>query len=170
MRRVLLALLVVLTLNGAVYGANKNALQKIMPGDNLTVMRDKISNNGWSFTVGNTWVYDLDKDKKSKMFNRRASVSFMKVKLPYGVGALQQFINKTVTPPSFDWRSYNGNSYIGAVRNQGSCGACYSFGAAASAEGTYNFATGRYGASCIDFSESYIAFCLRFSSCRPVRG
>ena len=64
------------------------------------------------------------------------------------------------TPTSFDWRSYNGHSYIGAVRDQGNCGSCYTFGANACAEGTYNFATGSYDSNTADFSEAYIAWCL----------
>lgn len=63
-------------------------------------------------------------------------------------------------PTSFDWRSYNGHSYIGAVRNQGDCGSCYSFGASACAEGTYNVATGSYDSNTADFAESYIIWCL----------
>lgn len=64
------------------------------------------------------------------------------------------------TPTTLDWRSYNGHSYIGAVRDQGGCGSCYAFGATACAEGTYNFATGSYDGNTADFSESYIAWCL----------
>ena len=63
-------------------------------------------------------------------------------------------------PTSFDWRSYNGHSYIGAVRDQGTCGDCYAFGAAACAEGAYNLTTGSYDSSTSDFSEGYIAWCL----------
>ena len=63
-------------------------------------------------------------------------------------------------PTSFDWRSYNGHSYIGSVRDQGSCGDCYAFGATACAEETYNFATGKYDSNTADFSEGYIAWCL----------
>ncbi|NOU18938.1 MAG: DUF333 domain-containing protein [Bacteroidales bacterium] len=70
------------------------------------------------------------------------------------------FVASKANPTSFDWRSYNGHSYIGAVRDQGSCGSCYAFGASACAEGTYNFATGLYDSNTSDFSESYIAFCL----------
>jgi len=62
--------------------------------------------------------------------------------------------------PSFDWREKDGHSYIGPVRNQGGCGSCYSFGAAAAAEGTYNYATGNYDNNCADFSESFIIWCL----------
>jgi len=70
------------------------------------------------------------------------------------------FKSATVIPTSFDWRSYNGHSYIGSPRDQGSCGACYAFGATACAEGTYNFATGKYDANTSDFAEAYIAWCL----------
>lgn len=63
-------------------------------------------------------------------------------------------------PTEFDWRNYNGHAYIGDPRDQGSCGSCYSFGAAAAAEGAYNVATGSIDNNTADFSEAYIAFCL----------
>jgi PKD repeat protein len=70
------------------------------------------------------------------------------------------FITAKSLPTTFDWRDYNGHTYIGDARDQGSCGSCYSFGAAAAAEGTYNYATGNYDSNTADFSEAYIAFCL----------
>ena len=70
------------------------------------------------------------------------------------------FVASKSNPTSFDWRSNNGHSYIGAVRDQGSCGSCYTFGANACAEGAYNLATGSYDSNTADFSEAYIAWCL----------
>ncbi len=67
---------------------------------------------------------------------------------------------KQALPSSWDWRNVGGSSYIGSVRNQGSCGSCYAFGAAAAAEGTFNYAMNRTGSQCVDFSEAYIAWCL----------
>ncbi len=67
---------------------------------------------------------------------------------------------KRTYPDALDWRNYNGKSYIGDVRNQGSCGDCYAFGAAAAAEGSHNLINNLTDSLNIDFSESYIAWCL----------
>lgn len=158
-RAVWTILLCLFVCNYTMAQAQTKSLQTIKQDDSLEVMRDKIAANGWSFTVGNTWVYDLPKEQKSRMFKRRASSSRQTISQPT-LGILASQIGKKTPPSSFDWRNYNGNSYIGEVRNQGSCGSCYSFGACAAAEGTYNFATGNYGNNCIDFSESYITWCL----------
>ena len=63
-------------------------------------------------------------------------------------------------PTTFDWRNVDGHTYIGPIRDQGACGSCYAFAAAASAEGTYNWAMGNYDDNCADFSESFIIWCL----------
>ena len=73
----------------------------------------------------------------------------------------QSLAGKTAELPlSLDWRNINGRSYIGQARDQGECGACYAFGAAAAAEGAYNLFHNLYNDNTIDFSESYIAWCL----------
>ncbi|MBW2966947.1 DUF333 domain-containing protein, partial [Candidatus Woesearchaeota archaeon] len=41
-------------------------------------------------------------------------------------------------PAEFDWRNYNGENWITPVKNQGSCGSCWSFSAAANMEANYN--------------------------------
>ncbi|MFC2151064.1 C1 family peptidase [Bacteroidota bacterium] len=74
------------------------------------------------------------------------------------------FTTAKALPTSFDWRDYNGHAYIGGARDQGGCGSCYAFGAAAAAEGTYNFATGSYDGNVADFSEAYIAWCISDAS------
>ena len=63
-------------------------------------------------------------------------------------------------PTSFDWRNYNGHAYIGSIRDQGSCGSCYAFGAVACAEGVFNKAFGLYDTKRKEFSESFIMWCL----------
>ncbi|MBQ9865259.1 MAG: DUF333 domain-containing protein [Bacteroidales bacterium] len=67
----------------------------------------------------------------------------------------------TSFPSSFDWRAYNGHSYVNPIRDQGNtCGACYAFATVASAEGVFNFDWGLYDENRIELSESFIMWCL----------
>jgi C1A family cysteine protease len=78
----------------------------------------------------------------------------------------RQSLSQTATsqrgdvPTAFDWRNVDGHSYIGPIRAQGSCGACYAFAACAAAESVYNIAEGLTDSNCADFSESFIVWCL----------
>lgn len=60
-------------------------------------------------------------------------------------------------PASFDWRDYG---YINPIRNQGSCYSCYAFSAISAAEGVYNIATHRSLNDRVQFSESFVMWCL----------
>lgn len=63
-------------------------------------------------------------------------------------------------PETFDWRDQHQHTYIGPVRDQGACGDCYAFGVAAAAEAAYNIHHLKFDENTVDFSESYIAWCL----------
>lgn len=63
-------------------------------------------------------------------------------------------------PSSFDLRDINGRSAIGPVKNQSPYGTCYSFGAAAAAESTYNRANDLYNDKTVSFSEPFIIWSL----------
>ena len=65
-----------------------------------------------------------------------------------------------VLPSAFDLRNIDGHSYIDAVRDQGECGGCYSFGALAAAESTWNRANNLYDDRAIDLSEAFIVWSL----------
>ena len=127
--------------------------------DSLEMIQQKIENNGFGFTVGHNWVFDMTPEQKQVFFSRHAGRQPRVYGYTDSIGPLAKELGKTL-PAAFDWRSYNGHSYIGPVRDQGSCGSCYAFGASAAAEGTYNFANGLYDSNCIDFSESFIMWCL----------
>ncbi|MFH0878375.1 MAG: C1 family peptidase [Lentisphaerota bacterium] len=127
--------------------------------DTLADIRAKIELNRYDFTVATNWVFNKSPAEKAAFFSRHSSRSLDVVKSPAEMGPLATRQIQSL-PSSFCWTNYGGHSYIGPVRNQGDCGSCYSFGACASAEGVYNKAMGRYDASCADFSESFIAWCL----------
>ena len=63
-------------------------------------------------------------------------------------------------PSSFDLRNIDGRSFIGPVRDQGACGSCYSFGALAPAESTWNRVHGLYDDQAIDLSEAFMVWSL----------
>ncbi len=125
--------------------------------DTLDDLRFKIEYNGYHFTVDHNWVFDMSPEEKADFFSMHASKTPMVVS--DDMGPLARQIGKDL-PASFDWRNVGGHTYIGPVRNQGSCGSCYAFGACAAAEGAYNKATGSYDGNCLDLSESFIIWCL----------
>jgi len=139
--------------------------------DDLAQIRDKIVANGYQFTVSCNWVFALPRERRVQMRSRYFPVGPRLERGSFGLGPLAEYLGSPL-PDRFDWRNVdNGLSYIGPIRQQGSCGACYAFGACAAAEGVYNFATNSFNDSCVDFSEAFITFCLDplydgFDGCR----
>ncbi len=136
------------------------------PDDTIDEIRYKIEANGYDFTVSENWLTRLSPWEKERLFSRHAPSSPRFRSAASDPGPLLKELGKRALPYSFDWRNYNGHSYIGGVGganvgDQGTCGACYAFGACAAAEGTYNYTNGLYDGNCVNFSESFIAFCLR---------
>jgi C1A family cysteine protease/5-hydroxyisourate hydrolase-like protein (transthyretin family) len=127
--------------------------------DTLEMVQEKISRNGYQFTVGHNWVFDMPAEQKRAFFSRQRSLTPRVYSASDDIGPLADELGKTL-PAAFDWRNVSGHTYIGPVRNQANCGSCYAFGAAAAAEGVYNYANGLTDAGCANFSESFIIWCL----------
>jgi hypothetical protein len=151
--------LVGLVSQSAAYGQGR-VVQAIQNGESLEVMRAKIHNNGWDFTVGRNRFYDMTREQKAAFLSRHAPLVPMYGAKSDDMGPLADHLGRLALPSQFCWTNYNGHSYIGAVRDQGGCGSCYSFGANACAESTINAAAGRYDANCVDLSESFIIWCV----------
>jgi C1A family cysteine protease len=129
------------------------------PGDSLETLREKIAANGYHFTVKETWISRLPEAEREAM--RTRGLRGQGARANRTMARSDTALTRTASlPAAFDWRDVGGKNYVGAVRDQGGCGSCYAFAAAAVAEGVYNVATRRSGAAGVDFSEQYIAFCL----------
>lgn len=130
-------------------------LKAFAQGDSLEEIREKIQYNGYSFKVkdyGRTLPLGRFVPGRHSSSDP-AYETGRRLTLPAGRLA-------DVLPTSFDWRDVDGKAYIGDVRDQGNLGSCYSFGACAAAESTYNYANGLYDDDCVNLSESYIAWSL----------
>jgi C1A family cysteine protease len=130
------------------------------PGDTLEEIRYKIDYNGYDFTVAENRISRMSREEKDKLLGRHRPRFTGKKVASTGPGPLIEELGKRALPSSFDWRNYNGHSYIGPIRDQDPCGSCWAFAACAAAEGTYNWAMGLYDNNCADFSESYMMWCL----------
>lgn len=129
-------------------------------GDTIATIREKIAQNGYQFTVSENWISRLPAATREAMRTRgrRATAAMRQNAITLDSTAVLPAADSL--PHAFDWRNVNGVSYVGPIRDQGVCGDCYAFAAVAAAEGVYNIANRRTGASGIDFSEQYLAFCL----------
>ena len=131
-----------------------------LPGDTIAEIEAKIVANGYNFKVAPNWVTRLPAAAKERLFSRRTP-AMSNFRQGSSFTASPLVVRSVVElPEQFDWRNYQGHCYIGPIRNQGSCGACYAFGACAAAEGAYNITTGKYDGNCLDLSEAFLAFCL----------
>jgi len=128
-------------------------------GDTLDQLRAKIAHNGYSFTVKDTWVYNLSPEEKARMFPVRVAPPVDRRRLAPHTDLLLG-AGPRGAAPAFDWRDQAGLSYVGPVRNQGNLGSCYAFAACAAAETAFNIANNLHGNACADFSESYIIWTL----------
>lgn len=54
---------------------------------------------------------------------------------------LEQKVHVSLLPENFDWRDVNGVNYVTPVRDQASCGSCYTFASMAQLESRVRIAT-----------------------------
>lgn len=65
---------------------------------------------------------------------------------------------ETAVPAAVDWHAAGGADYLGAVRDQGSCGSCVAFGSIAAIEGCTRVAS-KKPALAFDLSEAHLFYC-----------
>jgi C1A family cysteine protease len=134
-------------------------------GDSYEDVVIKIKENGYGFSVDpDSPIFQMSKEERKDYFKRmmtRRMPSTPKKYAPYPAEKLEELLLKAEPlPDRFDWRDFNGKSFVGGVREQGGCGSCYSFGALAAAETAYNIKKGLTDNNCANFSESFLIWCL----------
>jgi len=109
------------------------------------------NSNARNFTLGINSFFDLGRDEfKDKIIGGGFSKVLGKTSscVPFTPS------NSAVVPDSLDWREQNA---VTPVKNQGSCGSCWSFSATGSMEGAHAIATG----TLVSFSEQQLIDCSR---------
>lgn len=129
---------------------NRNYLTKEEYNARLSIFKsnmEKVKNHDASkegYQIALNKFADLSEEEFNKMLGLKApSVEFHDGELePDTLGAFSLGAN----PTSVDWRT---SGAVTAVKNQGSCGSCYTFSAVAAIEGAYKIKTGNL----VDFAE-----------------
>jgi putative hemolysin len=77
----------------------------------------------------------------------------------------EEWVSVGSVPSSFDWRNHDGQNWMTAVKNQGSCGSCWAFSAVGVVEAMYNIGTNNPNLD-LDLSEEYlVSDCLSGHTC-----
>lgn len=125
--------------------------------DELQKIRDEIRAMGKHWTADENEISRLpDNERKMRLgLLRQESAPPVKSAGPEESPAL------TVAPASFDWRNYNGGSYVTGVRDQGNCGSCWAFATTAALESNVLITTGVDS----DLSEQLLVSCGGSGGC-----
>jgi C1A family cysteine protease len=136
-----------------------------------TALQTEIQKAGGDWLAGKTSMSELSNSEQVKYlgFVPKLGEDSLEVREQISQSNLAAFKAEGMMafgyPSAYDLRNVGGRNYITSVKNQGSCGSCVAFGAAATAEGTYRRQRNDPNLN-IDFSEAHLFYCIAKSQNR----
>jgi len=120
----------------------------------LLQMQEKIKTNGWSWEADDTFINSLTPEARANLRGFAPPADYEEI-LARKMKILP--VNKDDLPSMWDWRFMNG---VTSVKNQGQCGSCWAFAAAAELE---SFIMIYYGHE-LNLSEQQIVSCNEYGA------
>ncbi len=121
----------------------------------LAEIQKAIKEKGANWTAGETSVSGLSSEEKKRLCGLKFAPKDQKA---FQVAAVEEEkIIPVGQPSSFDWRN-NGGDWTTSIKDQGSCGSCWAFGALAALEAQIDIAANEPTVN-TDLSEQYMLSC-----------
>ncbi len=121
-------------------------------GWHIENLQKAIHARGHHWTAGKTSVSNLSPEEFQSLLTYR---------LPENVQMMDRnmsLLAPSASPAALDWRNHNGGNWISPIKNQRSCGSCYSFATSGTLETLVKLSQGNPALS-IDLAEQYIVSC-----------
>ncbi|MEA5113541.1 MAG: C1 family peptidase [Geobacteraceae bacterium] len=129
----------------------------------LDGIRQAIKINHARWTAGENSMTKLPPAaRRKRLGNLSSSGAFTAGTAPYQTSATQETSVETA-PATLDWRAHNGN-FVTPVRDQGQCGSCWAFAAAAAMESRFLISNSRPGYD-LNLSEQVLVSCGGAGTC-----
>ena len=151
---------------------NENDISINGGGVDISAVNKAITDNSMQWKAGNTSVSGLSDDEMKKRLGDIETPVEQRVRPGIDYAAIsskngEKDINQDAIngfPASLDWRNYNGRDWTTPIKNQGSCGSCWAFGAIGAVEARTKIA--RDDPSYIPvFSEQELVSCSDCGGC-----
>lgn len=150
---------------GAFAAPQKTQAVPLTAEERLGLIRAAIKSSGAKWQAGETSVSKLSREEQL----HRVGMNFEKLKASPVKKAMLDACAAASLPATVDWRDVNGNDFVTPARDQGNCGACWSFSMTGGLE-SYSLIQGSDPDADINLSEQILISCGGIGSCDGAGG